>query len=236
MDFSKKEEGAVDKELKHSEIHSFKSPPGSGKEKLKTTPNHTSNPSNPSHPLKDKSKTPVQNNGNATTHKQEHPPNGKTTTAQNNNSLTNKSTSKKLSSNNNSNVENTEITRKRANAQNFSMEIEKSVIEETVKEFENLEITKKKERVTELNNSKEEHKDILIKINFMNIEEFEIDEPNQMAMQAIERINKKFQGKDFEKTGSLNALTHKEQVHRLIAQAADPFNLCQSYSGWNPFM
>jgi hypothetical protein len=129
-----------------------------------------------------------------------------------------------------------EYNRKRANAKN-SFSIEKSVIEETVKEFKNLEIRRNKDLNIEINNSKEDHKDILIKMKLKNQEiEEESELQNQMAMEAIARITKKFQGKDFKNSGSMNAYDYKAQVQRLIKEASDPFNLCQSYSGWNPFL
>jgi phosphatidylinositol kinase/protein kinase (PI-3 family) len=128
------------------------------------------------------------------------------------------------------------VNRKRANAKNTSFEIEKSVIEETVREFEKIDISKKVDEVDIIKNSKEDHRDIHFKMKFENEEEEEIELQNKMAMQAIRRITKKFQGKDFENPGSLNAFGYKAQVERLIREASDPYNLCQSYSGWNPFL
>jgi hypothetical protein len=130
-----------------------------------------------------------------------------------------------------------EHVRERANAKNTSFEHEKSVLEETVREFENFEFENNQKVVDVIKNSKEDHKDILIKMKFenQNVEE-ESELLNQMAMEAIARITKKFQGKDFENSGSLNAYGYKAQVERLIKEASDPFNLCQSYSGWNPFL
>lgn len=130
-----------------------------------------------------------------------------------------------------------EEVRSRANAKNTSFDNEKSVIEETVREFENFEIGVDKDVVDVIKNSKEDHKDIQIKMKFENQKMHEETELlNQMAMEAIARITKKFQGKDFENSGSLNAYGYKAQVERLIKEASDPFNLCQSYSGWNPFL
>ena len=127
--------------------------------------------------------------------------------------------------------------RTRANAKNKSFDYEKSVIEDTVREFKNLENHDNGAQEDVINNSKENHKDILIKMKFENLEiEEESELQNEMAMEAIARITKKFQGRDFENIGLLNAYGYKAQVARLIKEASDPFNLCQSYSGWNPFL
>ena len=53
----------------------------------------------------------------------------------------------------------------------------------------------------------------------------------QLAEAALERVKAKLKGAEFCDEG----VTVKEQVRRLIDDAVDPENLCQSYVGWCPF-
>ena len=55
---------------------------------------------------------------------------------------------------------------------------------------------------------------------------------NQRALEVIERIKKKLNGKDFKENESLNVI---EQVNQLIRQATSHENICQAYIGWCPF-
>jgi hypothetical protein len=54
---------------------------------------------------------------------------------------------------------------------------------------------------------------------------------NSRAIQALRSIVNKLNGKDFDNT----EIDHKAQVRKLIAQATNPENISQAFSGWNPF-
>ncbi len=55
---------------------------------------------------------------------------------------------------------------------------------------------------------------------------------NKKALEIIHRVRDKLTGMDFSRDRSLDV---QEQVDRLIEQATDNENLCQSYIGWCPF-
>ncbi len=55
---------------------------------------------------------------------------------------------------------------------------------------------------------------------------------NTKALDIIQRVRDKLTGKDF---GNAEPLDVPEQVDRLIEQATNNQNLCQSYIGWCPF-
>jgi len=55
---------------------------------------------------------------------------------------------------------------------------------------------------------------------------------NEKALAITVRISNKLTGKDFSPKETLNV---QQQVERLIKQATDIENLCQSYLGWSPY-
>lgn len=55
---------------------------------------------------------------------------------------------------------------------------------------------------------------------------------NNKALEIIYRVRDKLTGRDFDHEETLDI---PEQVDRLIEQATDNENLCQSYIGWCPF-
>ncbi|EAS01249.1 phosphatidylinositol 3- and 4-kinase family protein (macronuclear) [Tetrahymena thermophila SB210] len=55
---------------------------------------------------------------------------------------------------------------------------------------------------------------------------------NKKAVEVMDRIKKKLNGKDFQENESL---TYTEQVSKLINQATSHENICQAYIGWCPF-
>ena len=57
-------------------------------------------------------------------------------------------------------------------------------------------------------------------------------ELNKIAKIVLERIIDKLKGTDFSK---MEILDTKQQVEKLIKQATNPENLCQSYMGWCPY-
>ena len=58
------------------------------------------------------------------------------------------------------------------------------------------------------------------------------EEMNKKALDIIQRVRDKLTGRDFSREEILDVA---EQVDRLIEQATDNMNLCQSYIGWCPF-
>jgi len=62
---------------------------------------------------------------------------------------------------------------------------------------------------------------------------------NEKALTITQRISNKLTGKDFVKdtkaTEKSQTLDVNQQVQRLIKQATDVENLCQSYLGWSPY-
>ncbi len=59
---------------------------------------------------------------------------------------------------------------------------------------------------------------------------------NKKALEVIHRVKDKLTGRDFDDTKEQDkALGVPEQVERLIQQATNNENLCQSYIGWCPF-
>ena len=63
-------------------------------------------------------------------------------------------------------------------------------------------------------------------------EQVESEELNKIAKIVLERIIDKLKGTDFSKMITLDT---KQQVEKLIKQATNPENLCQSYMGWCPY-
>ena len=64
------------------------------------------------------------------------------------------------------------------------------------------------------------------------IAEHPTEEMNKKALDIIHRVRDKLTGRDFSRDETLDVA---EQVDRLIEQATDNLNLCQSYIGWCPF-
>jgi FKBP12-rapamycin complex-associated protein len=61
---------------------------------------------------------------------------------------------------------------------------------------------------------------------------------NERALSVISRVNKKLTGRDFETDEDAirrQALSVKEQVHKLIQQATSHENLAVLYQGWCSF-
>eukprot|EP01114_Cavostelium_apophysatum_P008931 TRINITY_DN21_c0_g1_i4.p1 TRINITY_DN21_c0_g1~~TRINITY_DN21_c0_g1_i4.p1 ORF type:complete len:850 (-),score=225.26 TRINITY_DN21_c0_g1_i4:63-2612(-) len=58
---------------------------------------------------------------------------------------------------------------------------------------------------------------------------------NEKALAITMRISNKLTGKDFQRREEESPLDVNQQVHRLIKQATDVENLCQSYLGWSPY-
>ena len=67
---------------------------------------------------------------------------------------------------------------------------------------------------------------------FTQTEQVESEELNKIAKIVLERIIDKLKGTDFSK---MEILDSKQQVEKLIKQATNPENLCQSYMGWCPY-
>ena len=67
---------------------------------------------------------------------------------------------------------------------------------------------------------------------FTQTEQVESEELNKIAKIVLERIIDKLKGTDFSK---MEILDTKQQVEKLIKQATNPENLCQSYMGWCPY-
>eukprot|EP00045_Choanoeca_perplexa_P018278 m.285189 g.285189 ORF g.285189 m.285189 type:complete len:2476 (+) comp17770_c0_seq3:155-7582(+) len=61
------------------------------------------------------------------------------------------------------------------------------------------------------------------------------EEPNEKAMEVIERVKDKLSGTDFPATAGDMAMDVSSQVTRLIRDATMHENLCQHYTGWCPF-
>lgn len=59
------------------------------------------------------------------------------------------------------------------------------------------------------------------------------EEKNSKAVEATQRIRSKLNGRDFNESEPISS---EEQVQRLIREAVSSENICQSYSGWNPFL
>jgi len=55
---------------------------------------------------------------------------------------------------------------------------------------------------------------------------------NKRALEVMDRIKKKLNGRDFKESETLK---EEEQVNQLILQATSHENICQSYIGWCPF-
>ncbi|EGR30890.1 phosphatidylinositol 3- and 4-kinase family protein, putative [Ichthyophthirius multifiliis] len=55
---------------------------------------------------------------------------------------------------------------------------------------------------------------------------------NKKALEVMDRIKKKLNGKDFKEN---EQLSYVEQVNKLINQATSHENICQAYMGWCPF-
>ena len=56
---------------------------------------------------------------------------------------------------------------------------------------------------------------------------------NQSALYAIQRVNDKLHGRDWDKTGEGKGIA--DQVDRLIEEARSSENLCQMWTGWGAF-
>ena len=67
---------------------------------------------------------------------------------------------------------------------------------------------------------------------FTETEQLESEELNKIAKIVLERIIDKLKGTDFSK---METLDFKQQVEKLIKQATNAENLCQSYMGWCPY-
>ena len=63
-------------------------------------------------------------------------------------------------------------------------------------------------------------------------DEIEFEDLNKAAQNVLKRINEKLNGTDFNNEIPLEV---KEQIQKLINQAVNDENLCQSYLGWSPF-
>lgn len=60
----------------------------------------------------------------------------------------------------------------------------------------------------------------------------EAEAHNARAVEVLDRVNQKLNGRDFKPEEELDSTT---QVNKLIIQATRLENLCQHYIGWCPF-
>ena len=98
---------------------------------------------------------------------------------------------------------------------------------ENVGNSETDEINKEKEE--EMAMSKEQRK---LLYYYEENDEIEFEDLNKAAQNVLKRINEKLNGTDFNNEIPLEV---KEQIQKLINQAVNDENLCQSYLGWSPF-
>jgi len=75
------------------------------------------------------------------------------------------------------------------------------------------------------------HKDKNAK-SLPDVEDHEVEGSYKKVLAITERISNKLTGKDFSPKETLDV---NQQVQRLIKQATDIENLCQSYLGWSPY-